>query len=1268
MQYKERKNLQAELESFGLLLPAEQLRRVVVVAAMNADNAEQLMYISAGLSLVILPEHDVTGVVDMSAYTDRAPTNPETGQRVRSISAAAAAAGEVILDRARKGAAMRMERQRRQQSQSGEDAEKGAESNYSRLSLLSNNAATVAAPPVTFKVVAAAIPTTTLTPETSAPAKTQTISIASTPKPVKRPIVAKTPIPTPPANPAISAKAIRARVQANMSVQTLLSLQPSAEELRSDGKHCAATIALIERGVGHGGPSGKNLPQKHRHPFPDSLGARRRTATVAGSKKDESNLSQLEPLALPSYPTPKERRTRKRVSVIDPQTASSLRATSAIQSVIDLFLVKTSRYNEEGETVDQRLLEKEGLTRPRKRRLAEISFSHSIQKLCEQSEGKAIENSSLESTPLPELRHGGEAKSDNQIDVILAYNVMKAVGLVKEERDDEQKSSDFRSKLDPSLFRSFEVKADSEEGGQSRRSVAKLKNLWKRFSTQKRTFTDKFYDFRSDLLNRNVQSEAERKSSPNTAPLASRNVDQSSRSTFEGTVESSSVKAVDPTKAHPLVPIRGGGEVLLESDGGSKSSKSQESGQQPVNGAKSSEAKAGEERRDKPSSQDVDQQQRNARGSAASRRQDQATQQPVANVHGADLTHRMVWNDPSHQSLVLLNPPLSGSDSGYGLTPSPHQTPLIQHGNGGPAVANRLQGQLPDHYHHHSTANALQLAHHLRHATASISRLPPHGHNPAGDLAEYIGGLHHSQAPGGYDWTSLGAVSVQSLAAFGMNHHRAAMVNFSVQDRARVLLAREQQSAAAAAQVAAHRQSLSSQQAVAFLGGAPSHGYAQSAAPHFSHLGGHSAATAALLNSSALMGHSNMQQLQSAVPSASSIPPTKPDQRSADVSRKEQSPKKDKAKDQSSKRELPSKKELQPKKEQPPKKGKPRKDELHSESAKVIEEKARDENTNRGESSSSKKRKLSDSDGCSQRQEKRCAVPSETANGGESDGVSRVTTQGKETVKPTDENSKAALRTIASPKKSNEQTDERKTQATHNNTESEDLSPPVVSKEAAAPRAPASTQSSTAVISKTSSNDKGCTHVVSAKTPLPESSAVVPLPENISIASNLENKSAVSLPENKTVASSPENKAVISLPEVKASAPLAEVNMTASLPEVSTTASLPTGLQFFVPPAPPLIAADIASLVLTVRGHEALELIDSSELTSVGAALVDYITSVGTAVPIPKALVASPLKDRITISGFKNGATQSLNSIPREVSGRLCVKRNDISATLIVRD
>ena len=113
-----------------------------IPASVNADNAEQLMYVSAGLSLVILPEKDASGF-DITSYPHRAPVNPETGQRVQSISAAAVSGREVMLDRAWKVAAMRTERQRRRQLQllAGEDPNKESESdNYSRLSLLSNTA------------------------------------------------------------------------------------------------------------------------------------------------------------------------------------------------------------------------------------------------------------------------------------------------------------------------------------------------------------------------------------------------------------------------------------------------------------------------------------------------------------------------------------------------------------------------------------------------------------------------------------------------------------------------------------------------------------------------------------------------------------------------------------------------------------------------------------------------------------------------------------------------------------------------------------------------------------------------------------------------------------------------------------------------------------------------------------------------------------------------------------------------------------------------
>jgi hypothetical protein len=109
---------------------------------------------------------------------------------------------------------------------------------------------------------------------------------------------------------------------------------------------------------------------------------------------------------------------------------------------------------------------------------------------------------------------------------------------------------------------------------------------------------------------------------------------------------------------------------------------------------------------------------------------------------GAVMRPGMVWEDPSRQSLALMNPRLV--EQGYALAPGGHQNVVGQHANGTSNARNaQMQGQMqsPEQFHHHSTANAIQLAHHLRHATSSMSRLQQHGLHAGGDLADYIGGF-----------------------------------------------------------------------------------------------------------------------------------------------------------------------------------------------------------------------------------------------------------------------------------------------------------------------------------------------------------------------------------------------------------------------------------------------------------------------------------------------------------------------------------------------
>lgn len=70
---------------------------------------EDIAYFSEGLHLVVLPEDEVDeSDLEIAQLTHRGPTNPETGERVEEISASAAATTEQVFDRIRRIRAMRM--------------------------------------------------------------------------------------------------------------------------------------------------------------------------------------------------------------------------------------------------------------------------------------------------------------------------------------------------------------------------------------------------------------------------------------------------------------------------------------------------------------------------------------------------------------------------------------------------------------------------------------------------------------------------------------------------------------------------------------------------------------------------------------------------------------------------------------------------------------------------------------------------------------------------------------------------------------------------------------------------------------------------------------------------------------------------------------------------------------------------------------------------------------------------------------------------------
>jgi hypothetical protein len=116
----------------------------------------------------------------------------------------------------------------------------------------------------------------------------------------------------------------------------------------------------------------------------------------------------------------------------------------------------------------------------------------------------------------------------------------------------------------------------------------------------------------------------------------------------------------------------------------------------------------------------------------------------------------------------------------------------------------------------------------------------------------------------------------------------------------------------------------------------------------------------------------------------------------------------------------------------------------------------------------------------------------------------------------------------------------------------------------------------------------------------------------------------------------------------KESAPVADANMDDSVAAVQPSTG---GMQFFVPPAPPSIGSEVAGLVLSANCHEAVDIVESNGTPAHGAALVEYLISVGNAVPIPKALVANPLKERLSTGGVgaKNAANNGMHALTRDV-------------------
>ncbi|KAI2490776.1 hypothetical protein MHU86_23800 [Fragilaria crotonensis] len=160
--------------------------------------------------------------------------------------------------------------------------------------------------------------------------------------------------------------------------------------------------------------------------------------------------------------------------------------------------------------------------------------------------------------------------------------------------------------------------------------------------------------------------------------------------------------------------------------------------------------------------------------------------------------------------------------SSDGLFSTLAQTRINAHGSSGAAFSPQrnagfeLAAATAAHQGVVNQLHAQAHAHQLQLQAAALNRL-----TPAGDLANFFGtSLHQRQGfPSHADWAALGNAtqasagllpSRSSLAALGLSHHQAAMLELSARDNAtRAMLAREQQAsavhAAAVRQVSAMR-------------------------------------------------------------------------------------------------------------------------------------------------------------------------------------------------------------------------------------------------------------------------------------------------------------------------------------------------------------------------------------------------------------------------------------------------------------------------------
>jgi len=951
-------------------------------ALLNADNGEQLMCLSAGLSLVILPEHDISGKHYVSKYTDRSPINPQTGQRVKGISIAAAAAGEVMLDRTRKAIALRAERLRRttiynekirqhqqqlrqhaavaaasaaaavaaatgrsgvatsalmtqsqQQQQQQQQQQLSAarshqqspqtqlhpqrqavampppqahpsvmqtqatvhqmhqqlsaatqlrmsqtgvlkprtdliepsDQDYSRLGILARvhnvappipKPAPAPAPPPAPAPVVPVVPksSSTTTSRTSTAVRIMGTSSASAKKSASA-SSQSTPSKLKP-HPGSSAKVIRARLQSSMPTHSLLSLSHQSEELRSDGQFSAASHFLKQHGQVSTSSTKAQINARYRHPFPDSVGGKRRAGNPAAHRRDFAQIppptapgARLHPanMGLPVLPTAADRRSSTSHDVIDREEVVTARAQTALQDVFRQFHAPV------GCSRNDKALDDGNDEMPcrKKPRVAELSVMFGLTKF-----------EDVMATDKKPTAAALSLREEDPIDNGLALCVLQSLGVLRHSNgsiDHVASDANYLNRINSKLFRECTDDAamlddddDAEYGDCDVYSVS-LKRKWDELASNQRMLSSMFAQ--SNHHNHDVDGDSSTKTAEKAPVESIRGGGEALAETNASAAENAIQKPSEPpdgsSSDKSSTTIENGtsdktksGSVGGNGSGGSAPVRRSES-VTPIRPAHSSSQQQQKQK------QRVPQQSRSP------------TQMRMPPPHPSDIAaqQRMMWDEHAQHHNRIMMAQRSGNPEGpspYPIAPAGHASPLVPQHMGMPAPVSHMPGQpqsSAERFRHTTANNVPQLTHHLRHASSPMSRMPPRGHSAGSEMAEYIGSMHRlGQRQNGYDWSSINASAAAVAAsnpsmALGMPPNRTAMVNYSVQERARVM---HQNAAAAAA--AAHRQPMPSQPPAAYLGANGAHSYGQPGPPHFAHMAGR---TPAMLNS-----YPGMQQLQ----------------------------------------------------------------------------------------------------------------------------------------------------------------------------------------------------------------------------------------------------------------------------------------------------------------------------------------------------------------------------------------------------------------------